>query len=214
MEKQSLRLSKVNWVLALIVIFALGLCSQCSKPIDNHNEVIIQFLNEQKDPRMYVPPPPPGSNDSTYYNGKRKADSIISNLEPLIIYVNDSIRYSATIQLKTDFPEGFNFIQEIPISSDQAEHIDISTLSTDGIDDPYFQSIQPSEIENILSRVRYEDNYGGIISFYNLVFSENQDKAYFEVHYFMGKLNASNHAIYAEFKNGKWTFKSQLLSIS
>src|SRR5690606_10412649 len=183
----------------LITIFLLiiVLSSHCSKTNINQNGVIIQFLSEQfnnkKDFRMYTPPPPPDMNDSTYYEGKLKPDSVIKNLKPFIVYVNDSIRYDSVFKSKMDFPAGFSFVKSIYTSSKQAVYLDISSISRKGNKEVIVQSIESSEIENILSRVRYNDNYGGIINFQNLFFTENGEKAYFEVQYYQGKLNAGTY---------------------
>ncbi|WP_417359099.1 hypothetical protein [Galbibacter sp.] len=161
---------------------------------------------------MYVPLPPPDMHDSTYYEGKMKPDSVIRNLKPLTVYINDSIRYDSAFKPKMDFPVGFSFVKEISTSLTPAVYIDINSILRSK--EVIIRSIQSSEIENILSTVRYRDNYGGIISFQNLLFSKDQKKAYFEVHYFKGKLNASTYVVYAEWRNGKWKYQLKQLSIS
>ena len=76
------------------------------------------------------------------------------------------------------------------------------------------ESIHADNFFELYPNIRFNNDYGGMLSFQNLFVSKDGKKAYFEVIYFKNRLNAQKSAIYAEFRNSKWIFKSEIISIS
>lgn len=203
----------------IFTFFCLLILINCKKEATkNHSlTVILAYLDSnvsQKkfDIRIYNPLPPPELKDSINNGGRIKNDSVINSLEPLLIFINDSILYSSNFKLKKESIVDFIFIKERSKSKKQSVFLNINSLKErKGI---LLKSIKQDEFEKKHPDIYLDDNYGGLLSFQNLFISENGKKAYFEVNYFKEKLNSSTYAVYAEFKNEQWVFKPEMISIS
>lgn len=205
-------------ILQFLFIILLLQCGDKNINNDDLPDVVLEFLKTEinqkgMDMRILNPPLPPESKNKKDYGSGIKPDSVINKLSPLKIYINDSISYEKKFKLKLNPINGFSFIKDSSLAQNSNPiYLDISHLDEKkGIllisigDKTFFDSYESFRLNN---------DYGGIISFQNLYFSHNGTKAYFEVNYFKGPLNASFVAIFAEYKNGKWHFKSELISIA
>jgi hypothetical protein len=164
------------------------------------------------DMRIYNSPLPPELKNKKNYVAGIKPDSIVNKLKPLIVYINESIIYEEKFKIKMNPIQRFEFIKNNYLTrSKNSIYLDIKTIEDKkGI---ILTSIGDKEFYDTYESLRLNDNYGGIMSFQNLFFSKDGSKAYFEINYFKGPLNSSFIAVYAEYNNGKWHFKSELISI-
>lgn len=200
----------------LFIFFTL-LIQACSDANQQANpEAIYAYIethiNQRKyDTRLYDPPPPPELQDSVRHSGRIKPDSITNKLKPLRIYINPIVDYDTIVpQVKSNSIGDLSFIgerQNIPLRIDSnqfSKKEGITLLAT-----------QQDEFFSTYKELYLDEGYGGFVSFHNLYCSKNGQNAYFEVSYFKGRLNATTYAVFCtKQKDGTWTFKSQLLSIS
>tara|TARA_R110000796_G_C14545718_1_gene433378 strand:+ start:715 stop:1338 length:624 start_codon:yes stop_codon:yes gene_type:complete len=205
----------------IIYIFIVALIFfQCTDE-DKKNKlpnVIYEYINteisqKQLDYRIYNPPPPPELYNKDNPSIGLKSDSIISGLKPLVIYINDRIIYDKEFKIKKDTSIEFSFLGKEPFQINK-KSIDLDISSVENKKGVKLKSIEDKFFYDNYKSFRQNDNYGGLISFQNLYFSKERDKAYFEINYFKGSLNATLVAVYAVFKNGSWHFKSELISFS
>lgn len=167
--------------------------------------------NIRYDIRIFDPPPPPEWQDSLNHNGRIRPDSVIKNLKPLKIYVNIDIEYDSGFISDIKPIKGFSFVNDIS-----------PYMASQSLDSTYFSKKQGIILEFIskkdfflkYERIQHNEDYGGLVSFRNLIYSEDGKKAVFEFSYFKGKLNASTSIIYAEKQDGTWIFLSEPISIS
>ena len=205
----------------IFYFFILLYLSSCQPRRASENDgisIILDYIDSnvvQKkfDIRIYNPPPPPELKDSINHRGSIKKDSIIKNLVPLRIFINDSIQFSKNLIYKnTDSVKGFSFLKNIIPHKKKSFFLDISRLKKhEGI---ILESHNSDVFFKIYPNIRVENNYGGFLSFQNLFLSKNGKKAYFEVNYFKHRLNTAIYAVFADFKDGKWEFRSRTISIS
>ncbi len=202
----------------LILVYLFIFLLKCNeKTTKNHEtDVVLDFLKKEinqkgMDMRIYNPPAPPESKNEKDYVTGIKPDSVINKLSPLKIYINDSISYEKKFKLKLNPINGFSFIKDssLPKNSNPI-YLDISHLEEKK--GTLLISIGDKTFFDSYESFRLNDDYGGIISFQNLYFSHDGTKAYFEVNYFKGPLNAVFFAVFATYENGKWTFKTEDIS--
>lgn len=201
--------------------FIILLIFMSCKPSASKNKsasIILDYINstvtqENYDTRTYNPPPPPELKENNHQEGAFKQDSIINKLDPLHLFISDSIVFSKTLMYKkTDHDKRFSFLKNRAKTAKNSLYLDISTFKErKGI---VLERMNDTQFFNRYPEMKYENNYGGFLSFHNLIVSKNGEKAYFEVLYFKHKLNASTYVVFAEFRDGKWTFKSEVISIS
>lgn len=191
----------------------------CKQGIKNTNdlEVISAYielnLNREKfDLRIYNPPLPP-EEDSTNYEVGIKHDSILDEIGELKVYLNSEIVFER--EFKIDLQDSIKSFLQLkkefrPILEPQTiQRLDFRKkqgIKLEIVDRDKFLKIYPD--------IKFNDNYGGLLSFQNLYFSNDGKKAYFEIVYFKSRLNSSTKAVFAEFKSGEWFFNSYMLSIS
>lgn len=199
----------------LIILIITGLILNGCNSDKNHlnnKDIIYSFLKEKLDAGVFnsmglVPPAPPeGHNDLV------KPDSIKKNLVPLIVYVADSLNYDEKFIINIEYPRDFVFIKKAQRKSKKTLDVDFNTLNYNNT--VQFKFTGREHFFDSLDILKSQNNYGGLLSFDNLFFSDDGSRAYFEVTYFKGKLNSSKAAIFATFKNGKWTFETLTISIS
>lgn len=206
--------------LILVLFIIAQLASQCKKRdtiADDKCGVVLQFIRDEitqnkMDIRIYEPPPPPELKDSTNHSGSFRHDSIINNLELLTIYINDSIRNGLIDRLPGELLKEFSFLDSIAPSLEPPIRLDIGSIpERKGI---ILKSIHFGEFQKMQQSLRNKEGYGGFITIQNLYFSKNGKKAYFEIHFFKDKLNATTKSVFANWKNGKWEYTEKLRSIS
>lgn len=211
-----LHINKQNITQLVFAFLSLLILLCCHKRVKENDStsIILAYLDsnvtqKKVDIRVYNPLPPPELKESVNNGGEVKNDSIIKNLVPLRIFINDSIRYSRNfIPPKKDFKD-FSFTKK---SIENAVFLNIKSLKErKGI---VLESINYVEFSKLYPEIYLDDNYGWLISFENLFVSQDGKKAYFEVIYFKNRLNTQKSTIKAEFKKGKWVFKSEMISIS
>lgn len=203
----------------IFYLFILINFSSCHNTTNKNNlSAILAYIDsnvKQKkiDIRIYNPPSPPGSKDNLIHKGSIKHDSTIAKLEPLHIYISDSIQYDKNILYKNrDSIEGFSFLKNVINSKKKSIFLNLNTLKSG--ENIILEPIDVDKFFEIYPSIRFDNNYGGILSFKNLFVSKDGNKAYFEVIYFKNRLNAQKSVIYAEFKKKKWFFSSEMISIS
>jgi len=203
-------------ILHLFILFAF-LIQACSNSAQQANpEAIYAFIEAninqpEHDIRLFDPPPPPELQDSIGHKGRIKPDSIINRLSPLRIYINPVVEYDSILSSGHAMAkEDLSFIdknQNFPIRLDPNQFLEKKGVLLLSIEQEEFFSS-----EKVLFR---DEGYGGFVSFYNLYCSNDGQKTYFEVSIFKNRLNAATYAVICtKQKDGKWEFKSQLLSIS
>lgn len=204
----------------IFLCFLVIISFQCVEKTKQNNKpnVILEFLTKEinqkgLDIRVLNPPLPPELKGKTDYVSGIKPDSLINKLEPLILHINDSIIYDELFKTKMNPIEGFEYLKTDTFPKNKNSiYLNISTVKDKkgivlkSINDKAFYENHKSE--------RLNDNYGGLMCFRNLFFSKNQQNAYFEIYYYKGPLEAIFLAVYAEYKNSKWHFKSELISFS
>ncbi len=202
-------------VLYFSILLFLTCCRSGVTKKDN-TSVILDYIDlnvtqKNYDTRIYNPPPPPELKDSIGHGGIIKDDSIINKLEKLKIFINDSIRFSENLTYKNeDLVKEFLFLENIHRSI--SIPLDVTNLKErKGIN---LESVYVNKFLKLYPKIRLENNFGGLLNFQNLFISKNGKKAYFEVSYFKQKLNTVTYAIFAEFKDGQWIYKSEIISIS
>lgn len=200
----------------LFIFFTL-LIQACSNINQQPNpEAIYAYIethiNQRKyDTRLYDPPPPPELQDSVRHSGRIKPDSIKYKLKPLRIYIDPIVDYDSILpQEKSDPMEDLSFIDErqtIPLRIDSTQFSEKEGIT--------LLAVEQDEFFSTYKELYLDEGYGGFVSFHNLYCSKNGQKAYFEVSFFKGRLNAATYAVFCtKQKDGTWEFESQLLSIS
>lgn len=201
--------------LLFLGIYILTGCSSKEKPANP--EAIYAYIekyvnNKQYDARRYDPPPPPAWKDSLEHNGRTKPDSVLKNLKPLKIYINIQVKFDSIFPVSKNTAKEFDFAENMRDKSynfllestkfDKKEGIDLAFIPNE----TFFKKQQNIELD---------DGYGGFISFKNLYYSKTQQQAIFEVNFYKRRVSGSSSIIYAKKdKDGMWTFKSELKSIS
>lgn len=200
--------------LFIIFIFLMLACSNTKQQANPESiyAYIETHINQSKyDTRLYTPPPPPELKDSVGHSGHIKPDSITQKLKPLRIYIDPMVDYDSILPQKRSDPLGdLSFInkkQNIPLELDSNQFSKRRGIT--------LLIIGQDEFFSTNKELYLDEGYGGLVSFQNLYCSKNGQKAYFEVSYFKGRLNAATYAVICtKQKDGSWAFKSQLLSIS
>jgi hypothetical protein len=199
-------------LLLLVLLYACN--TIVTKPIEP--EVILDYIEARinqngNDPRLSYPPPPPELWDSLGKSGGRKPDSVIAKLKPLQIYIANAIKYDSVFE-PFGVPTGYEFLNDVNNKRPKQVNLDISEIPTvTGID---LRAIDRDDFFEIYESIRLDDEYEGLVRFHNLFYSENGNKAYFEIIVFVAGLDGSVRAVYAEFINGEWEFKIVPVSIS
>jgi len=198
-----------------LILVLLNACNtDVSKQVEQ--EVILDYIEARiaqngNDPRLSYPPPPPELWDSLGKSGRRKPDSVIAKLKPLQIYINRTIKYDSVFE-PFEVEPGYEFLNDVNNTGPRQVNLDISEIpAVTRID---LKSIDRDDFFEIYESIRLDDEYGGLISFKNLYYSENGNRAYFEIVVFVAGLDGSVRAVYAEFIGGEWEFKIIPISIS
>jgi hypothetical protein len=200
----------------LITIICTILYSCTNKvSLGNKTDVVIEFLiyslsKNKLDSRMYNPPPPPEVADSLYE--EKKHDTIIKSLKPLKIYLNSNILRDSSFKHINKPPKGFHFLKKLSTSKNYKLPLKNNLLKNSS--PIIFIPTTDDDFTRRYDSIRFMEDYGGLISFQNLIFSEKGKKAYFEISFFKSKLNASTSAVYAEWVDGNWKFIVIPISIS
>tara|TARA_R110000868_G_scaffold411447_2_gene704011 strand:+ start:646 stop:1266 length:621 start_codon:yes stop_codon:yes gene_type:complete len=203
----------------IFCFFILINLSSCQHTTNKNNlNAILAYINSNVkqnkfDIRIYNPPSPPESKENLAHGGNIKHDSIIAKLEPLHLYISDSIQFDKNFLYKNrDSIKGFSFLKGVINSKKQSIFLNLNILKNGK--NIVIEPIGTDKFFELYPDIRFNNNYGGMLSFKNLFVSKDGNKAYFEVIYFKHRLNAQKSAIYAEFKNNIWVFKSRMISIS
>ncbi len=200
---------------SLITILIFG-CRQRIKKT-NDLEVVTSYielnLNREKfDLRIHNPPLPP-EKDSTNYVVGIKHDSILNEMDELKVYLNSEIVFER--EFKIDLQDSIkSFLQLKKEFRPMLESQTIQGLDFRKKQGIKLEIVSKDKFFKIYPDVKFDNSYGGLLSFQNLYFSNDGKKAYFEIVYFKSRLNSSTIAIFAEFKSGKWFFNSYTLSVS
>lgn len=203
----------------LIICFCLLLSFiRCENVSDiNDLNIILAYIDvnikENKfDARIYSPPNPSELDNSITENKRIKHDSIISKLEPLQLYISDSILFDKTLIFRDSIKNFFNSKDYGVISKKRNIYLNLSSLNYGKR--IVLKPINENKFYTLFPKIKLNDNYGGLISFDNLHVSKDGTKAYFEVTYFKHKLNASSYVVFAYYVNKQWEFKQKLITIS
>ncbi|NKI25507.1 hypothetical protein HCG49_02900 [Arenibacter sp. 6A1] len=167
--------------------------------------------NIRYDIRIFDPPPPPEWQDSLKHNGRTRPDSVIKHLKPLKVYVTIDIEYDSAFISDLKPVKGFSFVKDIKPYKASLSLDSTSFSKKQGI---ILEFLSRKDFFLKHERIQHEEDYGGIVSFRNLICSVDGSRAVFEVSYFKGKLNASTAIVYAEKQDGTWIFHSKPISIS
>ena len=198
----------------LLLVFLNACNTNATKQVEQ--EVILDYIEDRiaqngNDHRLSYPPPPPELWDSLGKSGGRKPDSVIAKLKPLQIYIANAIRYDSVFE-PFEVPTGYEFLNYVNNTGPRQVNLDISKIPTEtGID---LRAIDRDDFFEIYESIRLDDEYGGLVSFKNLYYSENRNRAYFEIIVFVAGLDGSVRAVYAEFIGGEWEYKIVPVSIS
>lgn len=203
----------------LIICFCLVLSFTSCGNTSNINDlsIILAYLDvnikENKfDARIYSPPNPSELKNNVVENKRIKHDSIILKLEPLQLYVSDSIVYDKNLILKDSIKDFFNSKDYGVISKKRNIYLNLSSLNYSKR--IVLKPINENKFYTLYPKIKLDDNYGGLIRFDNLYVSKDGTKACFEVTYFKHKLNASSYIVFADYVNKQWKFKQKVITIS
>ena len=173
-------------------------------------DVILKYIElhmaqTHLDPRLYNPPSPPELWDSLGRLGSKKPDSIIKKLKPLQVFVTKVVQYDSVFEPWKSPKPGYDFLSEPSKTGPKEVILDLAQIPK--VKGMVLEGVSKEEFMEKYESIKLDYDYGGLYSFVNLFYSDDGKKAYFEVKYFKGKLDASSKAVYAQFIEGAWEYE-------